>query len=45
MVFESEELRTHWTALDEFEGNEYSRLLTSVRMGDETKLANIYALP
>lgn len=36
-------LGEHWQKLDDQEGREYVRLLTPVRHGDETHVANIYA--
>ena len=41
----SECLADHWTRLDEFEGEEYERVLTTVKLKDGTAVdAYIYAL-
>lgn len=45
LVFSSDQLSAHWTRLDEFEGNEYERILTAVRLQDGTLVeAYIYKL-
>jgi gamma-glutamylcyclotransferase (GGCT)/AIG2-like uncharacterized protein YtfP len=44
-VFSSESLGEHWQRLDEFEGDGYERLLTSVTLlGGESVEAHIYVL-
>jgi gamma-glutamylcyclotransferase (GGCT)/AIG2-like uncharacterized protein YtfP len=44
-VFESEELPAHWARLDEFEGEEYQRVLVPVFMANRSSvLCNIYEL-
>jgi gamma-glutamylcyclotransferase (GGCT)/AIG2-like uncharacterized protein YtfP len=44
-VFSSENFPQHWTALDEFEGAEYQRVLTKVTLDDGTATdAWVYAL-
>ena len=44
-LFCSSELEQHWQTLDEFEGEGYQRVLTSVRLENgETVEAHIYAL-
>jgi gamma-glutamylcyclotransferase (GGCT)/AIG2-like uncharacterized protein YtfP len=44
-VFSSAALAPHWARLDEFEGSEYMRTLTSVTLADGTEVqAYIYAL-
>jgi gamma-glutamylcyclotransferase (GGCT)/AIG2-like uncharacterized protein YtfP len=44
-LFTSENLSQHWAALDEFEGASYQRVLTTVKLEDDTTVtAYIYAL-
>ena len=44
-LFTSENLAEHWAALDEFEGASYERVLTTVKLQDNTAVdAYIYAL-
>lgn len=43
-VLESLDLPAHWARLDEFEGDEYERVVTEVRSEGATMLASIYAL-
>ena len=44
-IFSSEELSTHWTRLDEFEGDGYKRVVTSAELGDGAVVqAHIYTL-
>jgi gamma-glutamylcyclotransferase (GGCT)/AIG2-like uncharacterized protein YtfP len=44
-LFTSENLSAHWAALDEFEGASYERVLTRVKLQDNTAIdAYIYAL-
>ena len=44
-IFVSEHLSNHWTVLDEVEGEEYERTLTTVTREDGSKVeAYIYAL-
>ncbi|WP_409319201.1 gamma-glutamylcyclotransferase [Pseudomonas sp. KCJK9016] len=44
-IFSSENFHLHWTALDEFEGAEYQRVLTKVTLDDGTAMdAWVYAL-
>ncbi len=44
-LFSSEALSAQWQRLDEFEGDGYSRVLTTVTRGDNSQIqANIYAL-
>jgi gamma-glutamylcyclotransferase (GGCT)/AIG2-like uncharacterized protein YtfP len=44
-LFSSQKLSAHWAALDEFEGPSYERVLTTVRLKDNTTVdAYIYAL-
>jgi gamma-glutamylcyclotransferase (GGCT)/AIG2-like uncharacterized protein YtfP len=44
-LFSSNSLVEHWTRLDEFEGEEYERVLTTVKLKDGTAVdAYIYAL-
>ena len=44
-IFISEHLPNHWAVLDEFEGEEYERTLTTVKLQDgSTVEAYIYAL-
>ena len=44
-IFISEHLSNHWAVLDEFEGEEYERTLTTVTREDGSKVeAYIYAL-
>jgi len=42
-LFESRDLPAHWARLDEFEGDEYERIVVEVRCGNRTLLANVYA--
>ncbi|HET6563734.1 MAG TPA: gamma-glutamylcyclotransferase family protein [Marmoricola sp.] len=45
MLFSSEELDEHWANLDDFEGDGYERLLTSVTLeSGETAVAHVYAV-
>ena len=45
LVFSSEDLHAHWDRLDEFEGEGYDRVLTTVRVADgEQVRAFVYAL-
>ena len=44
MLFHSEELPAHWNRIDEFEGEEYQRVITVVTSGIVTHHANIYVL-
>ena len=41
-VFESAELPAHWERLDEFEGDEYARVVAEVHFPDGVRRANIY---
>ena len=44
-VFSSDKLSAHWAGLDEFEGEAYERVLTTVELQDKTTLeAFIYVL-
>lgn len=44
-VFSSEHLTEYWSALDEFEGDGYRRVVVDVRVDDDTLLkAYVYAL-
>lgn len=44
-LFHSKNLKNHWSALDEFEGAAYERVLTNVQLKDGTTTeAFIYAL-
>jgi gamma-glutamylcyclotransferase (GGCT)/AIG2-like uncharacterized protein YtfP len=44
-LFDSSDLEAHWTRLDEFEGEEYIRILVPVEDDDGVlAVANIYAL-
>lgn len=44
-VFVSENLAGYWSALDEFEGSEYRRVLTTVTLADGQQMAAyVYAL-
>ncbi|MCG8683442.1 MAG: gamma-glutamylcyclotransferase [Desulfobacterales bacterium] len=44
-VFNSENLYEHWTALDGFEGEAYQRVLTTVKLADNSRVdAYIYEL-
>ncbi|TQV89382.1 gamma-glutamylcyclotransferase family protein [Aliikangiella coralliicola] len=44
-VFSSTQLSEHWKRLDEFEGEEYERVLVEVELADKrTTLAFVYAL-
>lgn len=44
-LFSSESLAEHWARLDEFEGEGYERVLTTVKLQDGTTVdAHIYAL-
>ena len=45
LVFSSEDLPAHWDRLDEFEGEGYDRVLTTVRVADGQQVrAFVYAL-
>lgn len=45
LVFSSDELPKHWARLDEFEGDAYRRILTTVRLANgEHVQAYLYAL-
>ena len=45
LVFSSEDLPVHWDRLDEFEGEGYDRVLTTVRVADGQQVrAFVYAL-
>jgi gamma-glutamylcyclotransferase (GGCT)/AIG2-like uncharacterized protein YtfP len=44
MLFHSADLPAHWERLDEFEGEEYERRVTTVTSGDAQYHANIYVL-
>ncbi|MBL8210178.1 MAG: gamma-glutamylcyclotransferase [Bryobacterales bacterium] len=41
-VFESADLPVHWARLDEFEGEEYRRVVTEIVTADGPRLAQIY---
>jgi gamma-glutamylcyclotransferase (GGCT)/AIG2-like uncharacterized protein YtfP len=41
-VFESSDLPSHWSRLDEFEGPGYRRVVTQVRTADGDLIACIY---
>lgn len=44
-VFSSENLKCNWSMLDDFEGEEYKRVLTKVSLADDNKIdAYIYQL-
>jgi gamma-glutamylcyclotransferase (GGCT)/AIG2-like uncharacterized protein YtfP len=43
-LFESSELRDHWSRLDEFEGTGYRRVVTRVRTADGELNAWIYVI-
>ena len=44
-VFSSEDLASHWKMLDEFEGQAYTRVLTNVKLPDNSTVeVYIYAL-
>jgi gamma-glutamylcyclotransferase (GGCT)/AIG2-like uncharacterized protein YtfP len=44
-IFSSEHLNEHWDALDEFEGEQYKRVLTEVCLDDGSSIeAHIYIL-
>ena len=44
-IFSSDELSSHWARLDEFEGDGYERVITSVELADGTNVeARIYVL-
>ena len=43
-VFESAELPEHWARLDEFEGDEYRRVITRVETSGGVLEANIYVV-
>ena len=44
-IFSSEHLKKHWDALDEFEGEQYKRVLTEVYLDDGSSTeAHIYVL-
>src|SRR5690606_34903451 len=44
-VFASDDLQSHWAALDEFEGAEYQRVLTTVTLAAGGQIeAYVYAL-
>ena len=42
-VFESPDLPAHWPTLDEFEGEDYPRMLIPVIRGGGVEVANVYA--
>ena len=45
LVFSSDDLPAHWDRLDEFEGDGYDRVLTTVRLADGRQVrAFVYAL-
>lgn len=45
LLFSSEKLEEHWSRLDEFEGEGYERVLTTVKLSDGTSVeAFVYAL-
>ena len=45
LIFTSNELAAHWSRLDAFEGEDYQRVFTSVKLEDGTVVqAYIYAL-
>ncbi|MEM6492576.1 MAG: gamma-glutamylcyclotransferase [Pseudomonadota bacterium] len=44
MLFESAELPAHWARLDAFEGADYRRAITTVRLTDGAVEASIYVL-
>ena len=45
LLFSSEHLAAHWARLDEFEGDGYQRVLTSVKLADGSRVeAHIYRL-
>ena len=45
LLFSSESLAEHWARLDEFEGEGYTRVLTTVKLEDGTAVdAYVYAL-
>jgi len=45
LVFSSNELSEYWTMLDEFEGESYERVRTSVKLIDDSKVgAYLYVL-
>jgi len=45
LVFSSDSLAEHWTRLDEFEGEGYERVVTTVKLKDGTRVeAYVYAL-
>ncbi len=44
-LFSSEKLKSHWASLDEFEGDAYNRVLTTVKLKDSSSVeAYVYAL-
>ncbi len=43
-VLESVELRDHWARLDEFEGPEYRRVVTPIRLPEGEVTAQIYVV-
>lgn len=43
-LLDSAALARAWPSLDRFEGHEYLRILVTVHIGDETGIANLYAL-
>lgn len=44
-LFSSEELGAHWQALDDFEGEDYTREVVMVRIQDGSSVeANVYAV-
>jgi len=43
-VFESDELPEHWSRLDEFEGDEYRRVIAQVQTPEGMLEANIYVV-
>jgi gamma-glutamylcyclotransferase (GGCT)/AIG2-like uncharacterized protein YtfP len=44
-LFHSPELPKHWNRIDEFEGDDYQRILVPIQQGAQVVVANIYALP
>lgn len=44
LVFASADLPAHWDRLDEFEGEEYQRIVVEVMIGGVPTPANIYAV-
>jgi gamma-glutamylcyclotransferase (GGCT)/AIG2-like uncharacterized protein YtfP len=43
-LFHSRELPKHWDRIDEFEGDDYQRILVPAQQGAQVVVANIYAL-